>query len=61
MIVITGLNFKLDVGTYLVKSAGRLLSVIWQTQVTANAFTRVKNAVASAFALPQLSFATARV
>ena len=55
-----GLNFKLDVSTLSVRSAGRFLSVIWETFVTANAFTRVRDFVASAFApVNNLAFATA--
>jgi len=56
-----GAEFKLDVGLYQLVSAGRLLSVIWQTFVDANIVSRAKAFVANvanAF-VPQLSFATA--
>ncbi len=41
-----------------VRFAGRLLSVIVQTKVIANALTRVKNFVASAFAPARFAYAT---
>ncbi len=55
--MITGLNFKLDVGLY------RLYQQVAcqryrQTQVIAKLFDRAKEVVASVFT-PQLSFATA--
>ena len=40
-----GAEFKLDVSTLLIRSAGRLLSVIWQTRISA--ITRIREFVAN--------------
>ena len=55
----TGLNFKLDVGLYRLDQQVACQRHRQHT-INANAFTRVKNFVASAFAQPTLAFATVR-
>lgn len=50
-----GLNFKLDVSSFTMRSAGRFLSVIRDTFLNANAFDRVASAVKNFFAVPVLA------